>query len=477
MKHFIILYFLLLGFYSQAETQTAIQTATQTKPQAKTQAVTQTKPQAKTQAVTQTKPQAKTQAVTQTKPQAKTQAVTQTKPQAKTQVVTQTKPQAKTQVVTQTKPQAKTQAVTQTKPQAKTQAVTQTKPQAKTQAVTQTKPQAKIQAVTQTKPQAKIQAVTQTKPQAKTQAEIQAEIQTVTQTEIQAEIQTVTQTEIQAKTQAKTQPEIQVAIQTKPQAEVLSEVTSPSGASFVQPVNTNLEEASNTSSQWDPNLQKAPLSEDRPFLLDATTLELGLEYPINFGLQLKYRFDDFSYVRFGLGFMSGLFLQSFEKLSSSFGYLEDHESKLLSDTFKNSMYLDLRLGWIPYFKRMGGGPYMELGISNAFLGKGELESGDLSRSTPNYDEGYDETKTYFTKTTTLNGTFHVGYSIPFENIKFNFEVGVVKVFHAMFMDLEEDQIPPGLKSFSEIEETHFKSFLENRGWIFPTFSGWISFSF
>ena len=282
----------------------------------------------------------------------------------------------------------------------------------------------------------------------------QAETQTATatQTETEAQVQTTTQTE--------------------------SQVTSTSDTSASNPLPTTVDESSSSQLNWDPNLQKTSASvEDRPFLLDATTLELGLEYPINFGLQLKYRFYDFSYVRFGLGFMSGLFLQSFEKFSSSFGYLSDHESKLLSDTFKNSMYLDFRLGWIPYFKRMGGGPYIELGVSNAFLGKGELKSGDLSRSIPDYQEGYDETSTYFTKTATLNGTLHIGYSIPFENIKFNFEVGVVKILYAMFMDLEEEQIPPELKTFSKTEEQHFKSFLEKRGWIFPTFSGWISFGF
>ena len=208
--------------------------------------------------------------------------------------------------------------------------------------------------------------------------------------------------------------------------------------------------------------------------LNYPILELGLEYPINFGVQLKYMIHDVSYVRFGFGFMSSFFLKSFESFSSSLGYLNQHEVRLLSDAFQNSMYLDLRLGWIPYFKKMGGGPYLELGLSNALLGKGMVKGRHLSRVIPS---SYDETETYSAKTTSFNGTFHIGYSIPFEAIKLNLEVGVLKILHASFMDLDADQLPLNSKAMSQNQEKLFKKFLERRGWVFPTFSGWISFSF
>ena len=210
-------------------------------------------------------------------------------------------------------------------------------------------------------------------------------------------------------------------------------------------------------------------------LFEHPILELGLEYPMNFGVQFKYQLYDFSYVRFGFGFMSGFFLEGFEKLSSSFGYLSKSESNLLSDTFRNSMYLDLRFGWMPYFKKMGGGPYLELGLSNTLLGKGELRGIRLRQSIPN--GSYDESVTYSVKTTAYNGTFHIGYSIPFEKIKFNLEVGVIKVLHASSMNLDDNQIPIGSEALSKDQEKLFQKFLEERGWIFPTVSGWISFSF
>ena len=239
------------------------------------------------------------------------------------------------------------------------------------------------------------------------------------------------------------------------------------------PITDSADELSNDSSH---ELQiELESQEKKSTSFETPSLELGLEYPMNFGVQLKYQLYDFSYVRFGFGFMSGFFLESFEKLSSSFGYLSRHESNLLSDTFRNSMYLDLRFGWIPYLKKIGGGPYLELGLSNTLLGKGELRGGHLSRSIPT--GSYDELETYSAKTTAYNGTFHIGYSIPFEKIKFNLEVGVIKVLHASFMDLDEDQIPIGSKVLSKDQEKLFQNFLEERGWIFPTVSGWISFSF
>lgn len=216
-------------------------------------------------------------------------------------------------------------------------------------------------------------------------------------------------------------------------------------------------------------------SQTENFVLSNSILEVGLEYPMNFGIQLKYMFYDFSYVRFGFGFISGFFLESFEKLSASLGYLNEHESNLLSDAFRNSMYFDLRFGWIPYFKKMGGGPYIELGLSNTLLGKGELEGSHLSRSIP--EGSYDELETYSAKTTAFNGTVHIGYSIPFEKIKFNLELGVIKILHTSLMNLSEDQIPIGSQLLSKKQERHFQNFLEERGWIFPTFSGWISLSF
>ena len=205
---------------------------------------------------------------------------------------------------------------------------------------------------------------------------------------------------------------------------------------------------------------------------DSRFLEFGLEYPINFGLHLKYQFGDSFYARMGLGFMHGFFLDSFERLSPSFGWLNQEEAKLISDTFENSLYLDFRLAWSPYFKESGGGPYLELGLSRLLYGKGKLTGINLIKATSS--NSFEESASYLAKTNTYNATFHIGYQIPLEKLKLNIEVGLIRILTASIVSE-----PPltAEKLFNEKQEIRFKKFLKDKGWIFPTVSGWISFAF
>ena len=201
-------------------------------------------------------------------------------------------------------------------------------------------------------------------------------------------------------------------------------------------------------------------------------LELGLEYPINFGIHLKYLFSSSAYARLGLGFMPSFFLDSFQKLSPSFGYLNEEEAKLISDTFQNSMYIDFRLAWSPYVKESGGGPYLEVGLSRILYGKGELKGSHLSKVIT--DNSFDELASYSAKTNTYNATAHIGYQIPFEKVKLNIEVGLIKILHT---DILSETSSVASKLLTEQQKQSFKNFLKKKGWIFPTISGWISFSF
>ena len=204
-------------------------------------------------------------------------------------------------------------------------------------------------------------------------------------------------------------------------------------------------------------------------------LEVGLEYPTNFGVHLRYFLTDSFSTHFGLGFMPQFFLKSFEEFSPSLGYLNDEEAKLISDTFKNSLYLDLRLTWSPYLKEFGGGPYLELGVSGIFLGSGEVQGSTLSKALPHTEFDELETK-YSAKTNSYNATFHIGYQIPFEKIKLNIEVGFIKILRAEILDLDVESLQAPEK-LSKEQKKSFQHFLETKGWIFPTLSGWLSFAF
>lgn len=203
--------------------------------------------------------------------------------------------------------------------------------------------------------------------------------------------------------------------------------------------------------------------------------EFGLEYPVNFGVQLKYLVDDSFYGRLGLGFVSEFFLSTFSKISPSIGYLSSAEAKLIGNTFKNSLYVDFRLGWAPHLKKSKGGPYIELGLSRSLFGSGELEGISLSQALSG--EEFDELKTYSAKTHSYNGTVHIGYQIPIEQVKFNFEVGLVKVLSSEILSLDEDKRPLGSIDLSPSQKESFTNFLKEKGWIFPTFSAWLSLGF
>ena len=201
-------------------------------------------------------------------------------------------------------------------------------------------------------------------------------------------------------------------------------------------------------------------------------LEFGLEYPTNFGVHLRYLLTHNVYAHFGLGFMPEFFLNSFEQFSPSLGHLNEEEAKIISDTFKNSLYLDFRLAWAPYLKKFRGGPYLELGASGIFFGSGELQGSTLSKALPHTE--FDELTKYSAKTNSYNATVHIGYQIPFEKVKLNIEVGVIKIIKTDIMDVKTLLAP---KLLSTKQKKSFQNFLEKKGWIFPTVSGWISFSF
>ena len=207
-------------------------------------------------------------------------------------------------------------------------------------------------------------------------------------------------------------------------------------------------------------------------LIHSRFLEFGLEYPINFGLHLKYRLDESLYTRLGLGFMPRFFLSSFKSLSSSFGYLSEEEAKLISDAFENSLYIDFRLTWAPYLELSGGGPYMGLGLSRILYGKGELKGSDLNKALPGT---FDTLSKYSAKANTFNITAHIGYQIPFEKVKMNVELGLIKISHADILSKKKPLTAD--RFFDSRQKEKFKQFLKRRGWIFPTVSAWLSFGF
>lgn len=222
---------------------------------------------------------------------------------------------------------------------------------------------------------------------------------------------------------------------------------------------------------------------ERPFKRDISmietvpfnnqSLEFGLEYPTHFGIHLKYLLNSKVYARLGAGLMHTFFLSPFEQMAPSFGFINEDEVLVISETLKDSVHVDFRLAWIPYLGESGGGPYLEAGISHTrYGGKIGLKGSQLNKVIPG--EKFDELKDYAPTTNTTRGTFHVGYQVPLEKINLNIEVGVAKIFTVSILPYSSEVTS---KTLNKDQEEEFKNFLLKKGWIFPTISAWLSFPF
>ena len=223
------------------------------------------------------------------------------------------------------------------------------------------------------------------------------------------------------------------------------------------------------------SLQVAQLTNNSPsgftHYLAGNAVEVGVEYPINFGLHVKTRINGDFYTRVGFGFVTEFFLGSFSKLAPNLGYLNQQEADLISDVLKNSLYGEVRVGWSPYYEKHAGGPYIELGVSGMFLGKGETSGFTLSKAIEVGDESQSH---YSVKSNTYNTNLHIGYQIPIEkHIHMHIEIGVLKIFRADSVSQET----PGVKVLPEESQGELENFLIDKGWIFPTGSVWFGFAF
>ena len=203
-----------------------------------------------------------------------------------------------------------------------------------------------------------------------------------------------------------------------------------------------------------------------------TSVELGLEYPLSFGAHGKFHLNESIYTRFGFGFTSQVFVGAFTRFAPGLGYLNGQEAELIGDTIQNSLFGSLRFGWLPYTKKVGG-PYMELGLLGFAFGRGET-SGQVLNDAIGIDLNIGGKNRYSVKSDILSGTFHIGYQVPIEkHIHLNLELGILKILYVQVKQNKKNKVA----FLPEKHHEEFKQFLTEKGWIFPTLSAWIGFSF
>ena len=205
------------------------------------------------------------------------------------------------------------------------------------------------------------------------------------------------------------------------------------------------------------------------------SLEIGIEYPTHFGLNLKYYLENTVYTRVSVSFMGSIFLEAFEKTMPFFGYYNQAESQFISDALSDSLYTELRFGWFPWSENKNGGFYMEAGLSGSFFGGGDISGTNLSAVLA--DSGFNPDENYIVRTNTINGTFHVGYQILIEKLTLNLEAGIIRIINADLEERFDDVDELAGTKLSVTQKQNVKQFLEERGWVFPTLSVSMGFSF
>ena len=220
---------------------------------------------------------------------------------------------------------------------------------------------------------------------------------------------------------------------------------------------------------------EADKSESKSFIkIEDTSLEAGLEYPLSFGLNGKYHINDSFYARIGTGFTPKILLGAFQRTAPSLGYLNRKEAQLIGDVIRSSLLGAYRFGWLPYTKKSGG-PYMELGVFGMAFGRGGETSGGAINEVLGADLNEAGKNLYSVRSDLFGAAFYAGYQIPIEKrIRLNIEAGVLKILYAEVKQYKKGSSAEPLpkKYHKELE-----SFLVRKGWIFPTISAWIGFSF
>ena len=204
------------------------------------------------------------------------------------------------------------------------------------------------------------------------------------------------------------------------------------------------------------------------------SVELGVEVPLNFGIHGSVRLTDTTYTRLGFGWIYENFLGVFAKVAPHLGYITEDEANLMIDVIKSSLYLDARLGWMPYMNNYEGGPYIEAGVSGMLFGQGKTDADTLRKTLNTKDDINDIEAGYSVRSNVYNATFHLGYQIPFEkNLKLNIDLGILKIFHLTAAPADSIRLKPlPQKKYKELRDLLLK-----KGWIFPTVSLWLSFKF
>lgn len=196
-------------------------------------------------------------------------------------------------------------------------------------------------------------------------------------------------------------------------------------------------------------------------------MEVGFEFPVYFGTHGRWNFYKNIYTRLGVGFASGVLLNSVHFLSFVNPHFKKDSSslKLVKETLSNAFYSSLSLGakldhYLP-------GLYADFGYAFMLSSK-ELKTSFLNTIIPDNirsDEPTISAQSY------IHGVVgHIGYNYRIDtHITISGELGVIKPIYS--------QVKYGLPQSQNAQAFSKKTSKAHTDLLIPTISVWLAYTF
>lgn len=208
-------------------------------------------------------------------------------------------------------------------------------------------------------------------------------------------------------------------------------------------------------------------------------LQVGTEFPVQFGARARVLLPADFYLLGGVGMMPQFYSDGVAALGSGIGVFNSGTSKAVGQALKNSFYFDLRAGYkIPTTNRFFDGFFIDLGYSLMVGGGGNVTSlNDVYQLTGNIYT-FNAFTNVDVKSVVHNVTAHAGYTFSAtRRMLFTVEVGLVKPLGVVNMiSVNQMTNPVETNTLRNDFDSSLSSAIRNQ-LIIPTGGIWASFLF
>ncbi|GAB4298638.1 MAG: hypothetical protein Kow0090_14090 [Myxococcota bacterium] len=170
----------------------------------------------------------------------------------------------------------------------------------------------------------------------------------------------------------------------------------------------------------------AVAQEESPSFIENFDFQLGTEAPVSLGGRGSFRFPYGIEAALGVGYMPGVYVDAINKLLVALNAYEETTAALIKDSIKNSLVLDVQLGWDPI---EAGGFFFNFGFSMVTLGGSVGSTALIKEVTGVENVKFIKEREIPVSTTLHNVTAHFGYKVYIlDDLSLALALGAFKTF-------------------------------------------------